>query len=774
MTITNPDKPIAIIQSSGAASYNFNFDTFPQPVTTVGSPNHYISVHVAEHPKDTSPLLLIQNTDYTLATVNQGSRRITFVPASVPPAGKLIFIYSDLPEIQPYDFKSAPVSPLEIQNAVDRAVMLIKQLQLDVQQAVRLKFPLGYLGYEMVVDATALVPDSFLTVTKPDPSKEEFVVSSAPTGLKDLQDLITQANLIKTTIDGLLATIQGIQTNVQALQSTASSAANNAQSALSSINSQVATLTALIPQFNKILADSQAALASTLAAKSDVESIKQSIDNTWTQIQQLVTTIQGFISKFPDPTGQPVNQMVVTNGLGGWKFEYPLLVENLGNAPVGSSVITATDTNGHPVLRASSAFVTNTKQVATVTPAYEGGTDTAQSLTTLLARIRRVEYNLNIRPWGEQEVITEFMVRQDASLISRVGGFVIYPTNAPNTIWVTTNGEVFYYSSSLYNIPDTIGSSTVFSNPSTIIIAFYPTSSATDTVLLSKNDLELKYIAQGSIEISSGAFTQSVAVPTGEPIIFAMSVNGTAVNGFVGKFSAGAITTTTFSATLPNAITPTGFIFSGSDNVRFTELILLKKILNQQDFQTFAEALFSVGTAATSNVPDPNNAPDGSVPVVNNGAYTLQMPFLFSNIPSGYTLTNQLDLSSATTTGTYVPVVQVDANTKTIKVIFMPETVQSRVTHPIISGLSHTAPVKILDENNDRCTAFISNRTDSTIYVGEQAALTTDRTNGIKIVSGAEGVVVPYISAIYAITESTTTDAVGSIFIEETVQQPKP
>lgn len=750
MTI-NRQNVLQIFQSNGGRTYSVGFRVFKEAPFTDATALVYL-----KGAGDTKAVLQIEGTDYNISKTNDEAFTINFM-SDIPP-GLEIIVTSGVPYRQPNSFpKNQLVDPEINEQTFDILELQIQQLLTKLDTKIGYDFPDNLSAPKITL---ARPVDDKLLQYKADGSGGfilEPTTVSATALTKDAQDAKTAAQEAKD-------------------------ASRNAQTAATTAQSATATAQTAATQ-------AQGAKNAAEQIKIDVTNIQQDINNTKTDIdakaQQVATdrqTVQNLVNRIPDPTGEAAGKAILTDGQDAYHLVPIPVVENLQTATRGSTIIVEENIQGDKYLTASSAIVGSTQQIATTFPNEEGGVDASQSNMNQQAMINALMNKSGLRPWGIQNIAAEFIVQQDASLVSTYGGYHLQPNNARNAISVLVNGIRSYYgTASDYDIPPVIGTAGILNNPFTIIFVVRPTSLTTDFVVIDKPDFRVEYQASSqALLFSDGALIipTTLTLKINEWNFVAVTYQNNSLDLFVTtKATSTTVSTVSSIGQTHFPIAAGGFAFNTGPEFRAIYLIILNKIITQADLESFASYILTL-SPDQSGVPPASSGQQGQALVVNSGGYSFANVISLDTLPSGYTLDfPRLDLSLVPP-GEHNLVIKRDDTAQKFTVAlsevdnFVIRTGITKVISMVPKSTGNT-PIEILPENPARYCLVIQNRLDASIIVGDLAALTTDNQNGMVVGAGMDAVFIS-ISAHHALALSTTIDAVGVLEVVELIKVKTP
>lgn len=303
MTVLSKDPVINIIPGNNTGDFAFTFRGFSEiPGTNAGIKTIQVFVW-SGNPAD-APVQQIQGTDYTVLQVNNETGTIRFTNSRTIPSGQFVIIYSDVPYTQELSFPTnQPVNPASVELMGDRLAMEIKQLYELYKTTISTGYPPISTDFEVVL-GLPLEEGKPLVFQKLAGNKWE-VTTSALT-IPDFTNLANQAT--------------------QAAQQAATSA-TNAQQASATATASVTAATNAVTAAQAAQAAAQAAQTAAQAAQTGAQTAATNASGSATAAQAAQTAVealkqdvQALASTFPDPTGQPANQVLLTDGNNGYTF----------------------------------------------------------------------------------------------------------------------------------------------------------------------------------------------------------------------------------------------------------------------------------------------------------------------------------------------------------------------------------------------------------------------------------------------------------------------
>lgn len=751
MTVLNTNPVYQIFDGNNTGQFTFSYRAFQQVPGPAGSGVYTVDVYVWSGNVADDPVQQIQQTDFVVENIQNETGTIRFLSKTIP-SGQKVIILSDIPYTQEESFPSnIPVNPAKTELGLDRLEGQIKQLANEVQRSVRLPFPPTDTTSEVRVNPINIGNGEVLAWNIVNPTSGKYEIVSSGVTIPDLD--------------------QAVQTITQALLD-AQTAANNAQTAANNAQTAAASAGQSAQSAGAAQTAAEAAKNAVDATKNQIDIIKIDIDSAATQVAADALRAETAANKIPDPANAIQGQGIVADGSGAWLIQDLPFVENLQTAPVGSSLVTTQDASGRKFLIADSNFSAVSKQIATSVPGAESGTDVSQALQTLTANINRLNGGLGLAPWDPTKIVAELLVAHDASLIDKKSAFRVQPVTNRDVVVADLDGIKYYASGSFYDLPSHINGKDLFTNPSSILFSFRPTGAATETVLINKLDLEVKFVPPNLLQITAGSGAPvTFPVVLNEINVVLLGIEGNQISGFIGTKDPSGVTVQPITPiALQVPIAPGAFTFGGSTDARVIELILLQQLVSQQEFRSYLDSLFF---SPIVKIPSPDSGQPGQAIVVAPGSvYELRYPVLLNNVPSGYTVDNALDLSSAVPVkGKYNVVITRDDTAQTIGVDVMQETKVVEGGRAVFTAVSATTPIELRIENDNRAELFLQNDLDSSIFIGPQAVLAADRSKGTRVAAGTV-ISLAKVDAIFAIAESNTTDAAGRLLVVENINVP--
>lgn len=753
MTVLSKNPVVNIIPGNNNGTFTFSFRGFTEVADSSGTGLKNIQVYVWDGVDADLPVQQIQGTDFSVTQLANESGQINFLNGRTIASGQFVIIYSDVPYTQEVSFPTnQPVSPSSVELMGDRLEMQIKQLLALYKTTVRIGFPPTHPDFEIIVEQP-LQENSPIVYERV--AANQWKLTTTAFTIPDFQQLATDA---QTAAAGAATSATQAQTAAnnaaQQAANAGASAASALQAATDATNAKAAAESAKTDALAAQLAaesaktGAEAAQAATQILKTDTQAIKDATNLIKQDVQVLV-------SKVPDPTGQPPDQTILTDGNDNWKFGIIPIVKNLDTAAPGSSISVSKDpVTGRNFLNAGSQTITNTRQVSTVRPGVEGGVTTEAALVSHEARLLALERSGGGFPWGTQNGNTDFVVNLDADLVSTIGQNVLLPTNTRDARLEDLGALEFFSTGSSYQVPDTIGALTVLQQPFTIILGLYiDGNTPTPTVILTQSGigtvLKIQYTATG-LELSVGGDSVTWPVVLNEYLMYFITFDGTKFGGFRTRIDQGVVESIVLTdlTLTSSALTPSGFLLSGSTPLRIYRFALLNVLAQQSEADSFTQSLFNIGPTSTGT------------------------PLEFTNTPVGFTLSPTANLGPLSKDGTYSLVVVRDATTNKFEVKLMPDKEYNITADTTLySGVSETTPLQIATANQNTAEVFVDNRTDQDLYLSRDSTdLAANPTKGLVVKAGCQ-TRVHWTSDIFAIAGGGTA-AVGNLAVTVTVATP--
>lgn len=782
MTILNQNPVLQIFPGNNNTDFTFTFRLFPQVPGPVGTIRYAVKVFVWSGVSGEDPAEKQQFNDFTVQSVQNETGVVTMVRPV--PSGQFVLISSDLPYTQEISFNiSASNLANDIELALDRLSAQAKQLDQRLKTAVVLKEPPTSATFRIRIDPTKVVDQRIIQFAAVPGEPDHFEIVATDVTTDELRQL--KLDTLNARDEAVAAAAQS-QTSANNAAVSANNAATSAVAATTAANTAINAKDLAVTSANNAAASAASAATSATSAANSATLAQAEADraeNAANKIPDPVAVVEGRgiitdgndgwsfknIPNTDDPLNIP-NQVLTTTGSNlGWDLKEVPIVEGLQASPVGSVATVDVDQAGFKFLRAGNMPIVASSQVSTVSPGLEGGVDVSQALQNINSSLSFIQNNSSIRPWNLTDVIAELRVLKDADLISEDGAFKIKPIGSRDVEVVNVGSSFYYGSGSSYVLPPVLGSSNQQSvtDPWTIIFTFLPLGTFQAAVLFNRPDLQITYIPNGTIRITSGSTLIDTVITLDTVNMVCVTIDGTNIKGYIARLDTGSVLVTDIvPGTIPAPLAPGGFNFATTPDGRFVDLVLLKLFLSQSLFEEYANIIF--GTLRGS-VPSASGEPDGQVPVTKAGEYVLDFGITIANVPTNYTVDTAVDFpTELADDGTYTVRLKKDSTNQTLKVILMAEQKVVQGIRNSFVGISHTAATLLMPANENREEIVIQNRLDDSVFIGLQADLSPDKTNGTKVGSG-KTFRTSKTDALYAIAESVTEDANGVLVAVENV-----
>lgn len=794
MTILSKNPVVNIIPGNNNGTFTFTFRGFTEVADSSGTGIKNIQVYVWDGVDSDLPIQQIQGTDFSVTQLANESGQIRFLNSRTIPSGQFVIIYSDVPYTQEISFPTnQPVNPSAVEIMGDRLEMQIKQLLELYRTTAHIAFPPTHPDFELTV-AEPFVENSPIVFERV--SANSWKMATTQFTIPDFQKLAQDAQKGATdaAASALDAKNSEMQSSQHAVNSGASAVSANLSAAAAQQEYQKTAQLKVDVELVKVQVESLKNATDLNKAGTDAD--KTATEAARAATEQLKQDVIVIVAKIPDPTGQPADQTILTDGANSWKFGDIPIVKNLDTAPIGSSVIVVEDpVTGKSSLFAGSNSMTTTRQVGTIRPGIEGGVTTETALVSHEARLQALEGSGTRFPWGTANGSTDFVVDLDADLVSTIGDNIIAPNNTRDAKVEDLGITQFFSTGSIYTMPAVISGTTMLTAPFTLILGMYiDGNTPVPTVILSQTGpgtlLKIQYVATG-IELSLGAEKIVWPVVLNEYLLYSITFDGSQFSGFRTRINQGNVENIALTALpITGTLRSTGFVVSASTDLRIYRVTYINSIATAQEVNNFTRSILNpVGSAGhpillgntpqgftTTGVTDLGTVTtDGLYPFAivkdsTTNTFSTKLlgpgtPLLFTNVPAGKTLNQNADFSTLGTSNLYSIVVVRDPVTGNLEVKLMPEVRYTKTPATVkYPSLSATTPQLIGTADINNGEIYIENRTDKDIYISDSLAeLTADPTLGIKIPSNA-ALKTNWTTDVYAVTGGGT-DATGDVVV---------
>lgn len=760
MTISSLGSPFQKVQSNGGSTYSFGFQ--PLPVEN-GSSIYSVKVSVWNGSSTSGYILKVQGpaADYTVSTTSSAaeSGQITF---TIPvPTGQTILIESEVPYTQIISFPgNAPVSPVNVEKALDRLEMQIRQLGYLLTEAVRLEHPSIYGAIKLLVDGNVL--DGATVYWEKDSSDPTiYRLKTSDFTISELKTLVTSVNQIKTDVDAALAAARAA--NDSAILA-ANNAAASAQAATNTINAlqQIEAEVQLIKgQVNDLLNQVIQLKAETVQLKTDTSLIKDQAVAAKDAAIVAQHAAETLVAKYPDPTGRGAGLTMVTKAddtyeLKPYQYFQSLIgavagrklitdgangilpvrdssaVTNIDSATIGDIITVGPSPNGNILI--AGPYVSSTASISTVSPVDEGGVTVNESLIGHELRLDALEALANPYPFGEANVVMDLRVLRNGVLRNQLDQYVVAPQNTATTTFVTFGKSAHFTTDANYSIQSTKDTKDIFKAQSSIVFSLYVDSSFNVPAAILQNPKLLVEVRATVITVTYDTRILTIPLVLNEWRIYCLSFNDLTLKAFVATYTAGSINVddTIAPLTLAAPLTNNPISISAEDKVRLASFGIISVSISKDDFENYSRAFYGLKAAGPGTiVPDPTTGLSGQAVVTNGASYVFKYPILVGNLATGYNFQNQIDATlELANTSEYEVFFQVDTTTKLINAKVRDTQPSISVKTQFYTGTISNVPTILAPKDLNVKVRTIQNLSDVDITFGAQADLTTNPLKG--------------------------------------------
>ncbi len=722
MTIVATTPPRNEIKGDGNSIYTFTFKAFVQKPSAGGSSDIY-SVRVFLRDGLTGdPIIQIQNTDYTVKNLQAETGQIEFINKTIP-ATQYVIIESELPYTQEIDFPTnAAVAPTNVQSAVDRLAMAIKQLEDLVSTKLGFPYPPAITDLQINVDHN-IVKDAPVFFEQNPSKPTEFTLKAGDFTIAELKVLKDDIDAAKVAAEAAKVAAEQSATNAassaqQAANAAAQTATNAAQVAQSliDISKVVADGKADILQLvsdgttslSKIITDGTASLNkivsdATVVIDTKVTEAKDAATDAQTSAGVAKTEAdraEAAANALPDYEVGSAGDVFITAGAGtppvrqkyisGTDFSKLNIGEfftgdGAGSAekqtliPLRNQDIATTNTvvkffndNSGKYLLASSFGAVSSRDVIAVDSTAEGGLDQKQVNELFNTRLNALAPTGEAYPWGKSETIADFIVSQDGYLISTVDDFTVLPdsTKVPTVANETVGNRSQYTTDGNYTIASHINGKDFFENDFSALLCLFidPNVSTGDATIVANSQFSIRKVGT-DIVYTVGSDTWSIGYTANTWVYYLLASDGIGtVSNLTGDYVGGALTITDKGdQSLTNLVTSEDFSLTLEDGIRMSRLVMIDKRVVQTDFEKFLRFVFNVPNAASGVLP-PAVSNNGFGLVTDSSQYT-QKPVVYSkSFPNDWTIDWGVDTSSPGLLDKKAVVFKADVPNKTLTV----------------------------------------------------------------------------------------------------------
>ncbi len=758
MTISSIGAPFQKVQSNGGSTYTFGFQ--PLPVEN-GSAIYSVKVSVWDGSLDSEYVLKVQGpaADYTVSTTSSSaeSGQITFkVPV---PTGQTILIESEVPYTQIVSFPgNAPVSPVNVEKALDRLEMQIRQLGQLLTEAVRLEHPSIYGEIKLLVDGN--VSDGATIYWDKDASDPTiYTLKTSDFTIAQLKSLVDDIDKIKVDVDSALAA-------ARAANDSAIIAANNAAASAQAATNTINTLQQISADVQRIQADVTVIKNDMETLKAETLVIKTQTSLLYDETKVLHDNVVRISAKFPDNTGfgagftyvtkaddsielkpyqfftsitgAAAGLKIVTDGSNGIiPVRDSGAVTNIDSASVGDILTLADSPSGKVVV--AGPYVSSTSSISTVSPVDEGGVTVNEALLTHELRLDALEALANPYPFGEANVVMDLRVLRSGILRNQLDQYIVGAQNTPTTKFVTFGKSAHYSTDANYEIASTKDNKDILKAQSSIIFALYVDDTLNVPAAILQNPRFLVEVRATEIHVAYDGRSLSIPLVLNEWKIYCLSFNDLTLKAYVASYAAGEITVDdsipalTLSVPLSNNV----ITISAEDKMRIASFTIASVSITKDEVESNARAFYGLKAPGTGTiVPDPTAGQNGQAIVTDGTSYRFQYPILVKNLGTGYNFQNAIDAAlELTRTSEYEVFFQVDTTTKLINA-------KVRDTQPSVSvrtqfyvGTISNIPSVLAPRDLNVKVRTIQNLSDIDITFGAQADLNTNPLRGYTLAS---------------------------------------
>lgn len=765
MTINSKGTAGQYITANGGSTYTFSFQPF---LAETGSQFYGVKVYVWDGQPTSQYIEKVQGAgaDFTVSVTSSAAEAGQIVFSVPVTAGHSIFVRSGIPLTQIVSFPAnAPVSPADVEKALDRLEMQIRQLDYALTETIRIQFPNVYNGIKLLVDAN--VSNGHTVYWEKDASDPQLYT------LKTSDFSIAELKTLTTTIDQVKQDVEAALVAARAANDSAIIAANNAaasaQAATNTINAlqQIQTDVQIIKgQVNDLLVQTKAAQTATEQLKAETNVLKVAAEAAKTAAEQAKTDVQTIVARYPDPTGlgkdlvmvtdtnnkftlQPyqyfstligakAGQKLVTDGANSMiAVDDRGIVQNLDTASSGDVLTINTSPSGNVVV--ATPYVSSTSTITTVKPLEEGGVTVRDALSEHERRLDALEAQANPYPFGQDNVIMDLRVLGTGILRNNIDQYVVAPTSAVHVRQENIGKSAQFTTDSNYTIPNQKDGKDILKEQTSILFTLYVDSTFTIPAALLQNSNLVVEINTTNMIVRYGTATVNVPLTLNEWRSYCLSFNGLTLSIYEGAYIPDNMVITEIlpKTTLTTKLVNDEIRVSAEPKIRLAALTIVSAAITKDDFEENSRFVFGLSKASGANaLPDPSSGKTNQALVIVGSSYGFKFPILFSNIPTGYTVQNTIDATIELSRQTeYSLYFTVDNTNKIINVAVRDSFPAISIKTTFFSGTASATPSVLALKDPKVKLRTIQNLSSADIVIGSQADLTANALKGYTLVS---------------------------------------